>query len=70
MEISLYTYRDSFKFSIIEMAIEKIDKFAVIVCEVLEPIELLTTIELYQLLLEFCIAVDSCMKNTIIIIVH
>jgi hypothetical protein len=41
------------------MVKEKINKSAVVVCEVLKPIKILTIIEYHQLLLETFIAVDT-----------
>ena len=46
----MYSY--SIKASVFKMAKEKINKPAVVVCKVLEPTKILTTIVLRQLLLE------------------
>ena len=53
------TYSYSIKVSVTEMAKKKINKSAVVVCKVLEPIKILTTIIFCQLLLETSIAVHT-----------
>ena len=55
-------YSYSIKVGVFKVIKEKINKSTVVVCEVLKPIKILTTIEYCQLLLETCIAVDTYKK--------
>ena len=45
------------------MVKEKINQSTVVVCEVLNPTEILTIIKYCQFLLEIWIAIDTCMAN-------
>ena len=52
-------YSYPIEISVAKLAIEKINKSTVIVRKVLKSTKRMTTIELHQLLLESCVAIDT-----------